>query len=416
MRSRRTEDQMLRRFVGSGVTALSDYEIEVIVCTSTNDALDGDVWDMQGVDLTRYAANPVVLWDHDMAQVIGRASDLQVTPEKITAKVTFPNEGISPKADEIRKMVKANMISGVSGGIVPVQTKQLDPRDPRSGKRVTKSILLEFSICAVPADATSGVTARSQGGDTVDNTDIENMNGDAAAAAGAATTAAAATAASAGGKPGQRRLSGTAGKHNRKIVIIEKRGLYEVGYFAQLLVSLGWLVDDAKFEAAIESDASKVPSLLAGVLHDAGDAFLAMAAEEVAELLNSLDVEPALGGDLTEAERSYVLSGKTPAMRSFRHGLVAAKARAANPLSDETVRCLREAKATHEEGIASARSAIATHKRALGMLDDLIDAAGAPTDDDADPEGATSASADDDNAERARSAVAFQKKARARAA
>ena len=51
--SRRTEDQMLRRFVGSGVTALSDYEIEVIVCTSTNDALDGDVWDMQGVDLTR---------------------------------------------------------------------------------------------------------------------------------------------------------------------------------------------------------------------------------------------------------------------------------------------------------------------------------------------------------------------------
>jgi len=128
MKQRRSDNQMLRRFVSSGVTALSDYEIEVIVCTNDDHVLDGDVWDMQGIDLARYLAHPVVLWDHDMSQPIGRASDLTVTPEKITAKVTFPDEGISPKADEIRKMVKSGMISGVSGGILPVQSRPLDPK------------------------------------------------------------------------------------------------------------------------------------------------------------------------------------------------------------------------------------------------------------------------------------------------
>ena len=400
--SRRTEDQMLRRFVGTGLKTLSDYEIEVIVCTSTDDALDGDIWDMQGVDLSRYAANPVVLWDHDMAQVIGRASDLQVTPEKITAKVTFPNDGISPKADEIRKMVKANMISGVSGGIVATASKPIDPRDPRSGKRVTKSILLEFSICAVPADATSGVTARSQGGDTVEGSNIENADNAAAAAAAEADAAAAAA--------GQRTTPHAKDKRGGKTILIGKRGLYEVAEFAWMLEHFGWQVDVAKWETAIENDASKVPGMLAAILHDMGDAFLAMAAEEVAELLTGIDVEPQLDDDLPDADRAFVLAGATPAVRSFRAGLSAKKQRAGKKFSTETIRCLRTMKETHEEAITSTRGAIATHKRALGILDDLIDAA----DDDADPEGAT-ATADEDNAERGRRAIALQKRARARA-
>ena len=163
LRARRQENQTMRRFVGGGVSALTDYEIEVTLCTSTSDALDGDVWDMEGVDLTRFLEHPIVLWNHDMAVPFGRASNLSVSASRITARVTFPGEGVSPKADEIRKLVKAGIVTGVSSGIWPTETKPLDPYNPRGGNRVTESILLEFSIVTVPADAASGVNARSAG-------------------------------------------------------------------------------------------------------------------------------------------------------------------------------------------------------------------------------------------------------------
>jgi len=160
---RRQDGGMLRRFASAQVSTLSDYEIDVTVCTSTADALDGDVWVMSGVDLTRFNAHPIVLFSHDMSQPIGRASNLKVTPAAITARVTFPQAGISPKADEVRGMVKAGIITGVSAGILPTQVEPLDKWNPHAGQRVNKSILMEFSIVAVPADADSGVIGRSAG-------------------------------------------------------------------------------------------------------------------------------------------------------------------------------------------------------------------------------------------------------------
>ena len=118
MGQRRTETQMLRRFVGGQVSALSEYEIDVTVCTSTTDALDGDVWVMEGVDLSRFEAHPVALRDHDMTQPVARASNLQVTPQKITARATFAPIGISPKAVETRGLVKSGIITGVSASTI----------------------------------------------------------------------------------------------------------------------------------------------------------------------------------------------------------------------------------------------------------------------------------------------------------
>ena len=40
LRARRQENQTMRRFVGGGVSALTDYEIEVTLCTSTSDVTD----------------------------------------------------------------------------------------------------------------------------------------------------------------------------------------------------------------------------------------------------------------------------------------------------------------------------------------------------------------------------------------
>lgn len=385
MKQRRSDNQMLRRFVSSGVTALSDYEIEVIVCTNDDHVLDGDVWDMQGIDLTRYLAHPVVLWDHDMSQPIGRASDLTVTPEKITAKVTFPDEGISPKADEIRKMVKSGMISGVSGGILPVQSRPLDPKNPRSGNRITKSILLEFSICAVPADASSGVTARSNGGTTVADPTVPTDDEKAAAAAA-----------------------------RKRALAVLPRGLYSVGQLAYILSSLGYQADSARYEAEIEGDGSKVPAMLASVLHDLGDALIAMTIEEVGELLAGHDVDvEADDDDLDPDERAAIAGTDNAALRAFRRGVAHAKQRAGKKLSADTVRCIRNALDEHAAATADVRAAVAKQKKALSSIEDLLDG----TDDgtgDGNPEATTGNDDDEDAAaERALRARAALAKARA---
>ena len=410
------EDQMLRRFVGGQVSALSEYEIDVTICTSTADALDGDVWDMEGIDLSRFLTHPIVLWDHDMSQPIGRASNINVTPQKITARVTFPDAGISPKADEIRGLVKAGIVTGVSTGILPTQTKPLDQRNPRAGNRVTKSILLEFSVVAVPADATSGVTARSKGGNAVEGENTETDDAAVAAGEAAAAAQAEAEARAAAEAAAARKAAGRPAKRGkRKVAIVFQRGLYQVAQLCYLFDELGYQVDMAKWETSIEGDASKVPGMLAAAMHDMGDILLAMTAEEVAEALAGHDVEPGDDDDdddLTIEERGLIASAKTPAVRAFRRGLAHSKVRAGKKLSKESMRCLREAKAMHEDAIADTRGAIAKHKKAIGTIDGLIEGSGGDDDDagSSDDTGET-----DDTAERARTARALQAKARARA-
>ena len=159
-----TDRAILRRLAQvDSSAAVGTLEVDVVVCTATADALDGDVWVIPGIDLERFRAHPIVLWDHDTGQPIGRACNLRASPSALKARVTFPPEGASPKADEIRSLVKAGIITGVSAGIIPIEVEPLDPRNPRGGRRIVRSELLEFSIVAVPADAAAGVTARSAG-------------------------------------------------------------------------------------------------------------------------------------------------------------------------------------------------------------------------------------------------------------
>jgi len=159
MTARRAPGDVLRRFAPAAIAGVNADDCEVTVCTSSL-ALDDDIWVMAGIDLSRYQAHPVVLRDHDMTQPVARASNLKVTPQKITARATFAPEGVSAKADETRGLVKSGFLTGVSASIIPLESELLDPRNPRGGLRITRSILVEFSFVSVPSDTFSGVTAR----------------------------------------------------------------------------------------------------------------------------------------------------------------------------------------------------------------------------------------------------------------
>jgi HK97 family phage prohead protease len=147
------------------ISALGEDEVLVTISTDRV-ARDGHVFEPGGMQLDNYRANPVVLWQHltDLPPV-GRSEEIETAATSIKARVRFAPAGISPKADEIRGLVKAGFINAVSVGIDPIETEPLDPKKPRAGQRVMLSELLELSFCNVPIDTGAVVTARAQRSD-----------------------------------------------------------------------------------------------------------------------------------------------------------------------------------------------------------------------------------------------------------
>src|SRR5690348_3481117 len=110
---------MLRRFVPATVRSLGDNECEITLATSRL-ALDDDIWDMDGGDLSHFEAHPILLFNHQPELPVARASSITRSSEHIAAKATFAPAGVSAKADEVRGLVKSGILTGVSAGIIPI--------------------------------------------------------------------------------------------------------------------------------------------------------------------------------------------------------------------------------------------------------------------------------------------------------
>lgn len=358
---------MIRKLVRAQINQLGDDEVEVVMSTAAL-ARDGHVLLPQGCRLDNYRANPIVLWSHNPDLPLGNAEDITVSPDKITARVRFAPLGISAKADEIRGLTKAGVIRAVSVGFDPDELEPLDTKKPRGGQRISIWDLLELSFVSVPSDIGAVVTNRAHGDDEMADI-VESVSAPDVAP-----------------KPANRAKTAM----HRGTRVTFTRGLYQVANLCTLLIDLGWQIDMAKWEAEIEGDESKVPAMLAACLGDLGDALLAMTTEEITELLAGHGVELCPEAEevdviLLVEEREHIAAATSPAVRAFRRGMAHAKLRAGRTLSTETVRCLREAKALHEDAIGLHRTALRKHSDALGAIDDLMDRSGVsePDGDDA---------------------------------
>lgn len=106
------------------------------------------------------------------------------------------------------------------------------------------------------------------------------------------------------------------------------KGLYECADLASLLGHLGYIHNSAVWEAEVEQDNSKLPAMLADALKQLADAFLAMTAEETAELLAGHGIEVA------PMDEAYVAAGATPQAKALRAAFrKAAHVKAARALS-----------------------------------------------------------------------------------
>lgn len=150
---------MIRQAVPTSLRQLGDDEVECILSTGTV-ARDGHVLVPAGCDLTGYRKSPIVLWQHIPSEPVGRASQIAVHQDRITARVTFAPLGVSAQADKVRGLVKSGVVTSMSVGFDPKDGVPLDPKRPHGGQRITKWELLECSFVAVPADSGAVVTAR----------------------------------------------------------------------------------------------------------------------------------------------------------------------------------------------------------------------------------------------------------------
>jgi HK97 family phage prohead protease len=209
---------------------LGERQVRVVISTAGMDRA-GDIVVPGGIDLTAYKSNPVVLWQHDPNCPSARCLEIAVKGGDVEALVQFPPEGDDPDADKLYRRIKNGVVNAASIGFNPTQAEPIKG----AGLKFVASELMEFSFVTIPCNADALIVARA-----LKTKDAKPM---------------------------------------------KVKGLYDVAQLAYLLSSLGYLEDNAEWEAEYEGDNSPVPAMLHDALRQLGAALVAMTQEEVSELL-----------------------------------------------------------------------------------------------------------------------------------
>lgn len=150
-------DKILKAF--SVVSKAIDLEKGIFEVMISTEAVDrqGDIVRATGARLENYLKNPVVLWAHDYNQPpVAKALSIEIIPGKgVKATFQFPEWGVNPHADVIRRLWAAGFLNATSIGFIPLASKPIDEEEedywwgPRD---FVEWEMLEFSIVPVPAN------------------------------------------------------------------------------------------------------------------------------------------------------------------------------------------------------------------------------------------------------------------------
>lgn len=142
--------------------ALNDDRVIRFVVSSDSVDRDGDVVVQEGIDYKNFDRNPVILLNHNRGGLpIGKQIARELRGNKTVMDIEFPEQGISPKADEVFGLAKAGFMKATSIGFMPKQylVKEENPnhdlfkRYPDANYVFPETEMLETSIVTVPANA-----------------------------------------------------------------------------------------------------------------------------------------------------------------------------------------------------------------------------------------------------------------------
>lgn len=150
-----------RSVVGSNIRMSSDGERTTVQFMTEQVARDGLVIEAEGLDVSAYRDNPVVLWQHGKdprrgGQPIARTVDLERNEDGWLATIEWYDDDFS---QEIKRQVKEGFLNAVSIGW---RTEDME----RNGDapRITEADMTEFSFVGVPADTGALVQQRGEEG------------------------------------------------------------------------------------------------------------------------------------------------------------------------------------------------------------------------------------------------------------
>jgi HK97 family phage prohead protease len=147
---RRVAQPQAVKFAGE---QLGERQVEAILSSGAVDRA-GDIVVQRGIDYSAFMrAGGPVLWQHDSDFPIARTLRMGIEAGCLTATVQFPPTGTSEQSDEAYRLIKADVVTGVSIGFLPRSWEFIDTPKPGSGVRFLEIELLEFSFVSVPANS-----------------------------------------------------------------------------------------------------------------------------------------------------------------------------------------------------------------------------------------------------------------------
>lgn len=128
---------------------------DFIASTDAIDAYD-EIVDQGTWDLSRFRANPVVLYAHDSRELpIGRATRCEVVSavhgKRLECTIEFVTADMNPKGDQVWRMVQAGFLKAVSVGFRP-GTVRTEKRDGKEIVVLADNLLHEISVTPIGAN------------------------------------------------------------------------------------------------------------------------------------------------------------------------------------------------------------------------------------------------------------------------
>jgi HK97 family phage prohead protease len=132
--------------------------LSFILSDATPDRM-GDVIEATGWDLINFKKNPVALFNHNPNFPIGKWHNLRIQGGELRGDLRLAPLGTSPRHDEIRRLVDADILRAVSVGFLPRQSEPLTKNG--SGVRFKSVELVETSLVSIPANPNALAVAKS---------------------------------------------------------------------------------------------------------------------------------------------------------------------------------------------------------------------------------------------------------------
>jgi HK97 family phage prohead protease len=140
-----------------------DQGLNCILSDLTEDRYGDVVGDgthpMLGWDLAEFNRNPIALFNHQSSFPIGTWKNLRVENGALVGRLHMAPKGSSPRIDELKALLSAGVLRGISVGFIPVEHKQRDT----GGYHYLRQKLVEASLVSVPANPAALLTAKTLG-------------------------------------------------------------------------------------------------------------------------------------------------------------------------------------------------------------------------------------------------------------